>query len=151
MTFSKSHSPEVRKRGLKRSSPEFTVEALFLHPCAGVGFCSFLHPPNDKKKMLQECRRVNQKKDECTRAKIRTVVCPRTLLFHFFQCCSELLFLSTPPKVSNRCESSTELQVTALLYESLTGMESKTQGFTVVMPKYESNMVGDVEHGRNQT
>ena len=72
--------------------------------------------------MLQECHRVNQKKDEYTHAKIRTVVCPRTFLFHFFQCCSELHFLSTPPKVSNRCENTTEIHITALLYESLMGM-----------------------------
>lgn len=71
---------------------------------------------------------MNQKKDEYTHAKIRTVVRPGTFLFHFFQCCSELHFLPTPPKVSNRCGNTAELQVTALVYDSLIVMGKNNAG-----------------------
>lgn len=63
-----------------------------------------------------------------TCAQTGTVACPGTFLFHFFQCCSGFLFLPTPPKVSNRCENTTKLQLTALVYDSLLGLEKNNAG-----------------------
>lgn len=71
---------------------------------------------------------MNQKKDEYTHTKIRTVVRPRTFLFHFFQCCSELHFLPAPPEVANRCGNPAELQVTALVCDSLIVMGKNNAG-----------------------
>lgn len=72
----------------------------------------------------------NESKEECeyTCAKLGTVAGPRIFLFHFFQCCSEFLILPTPPKVSNRCENTTKLQLTALVYDSLIGVEKNNAG-----------------------
>lgn len=72
----------------------------------------------------------NESKEGCeyTYAKLGTVVCPRTFLFHFFQCCSEFLVLPTPPKVSSRCENTTKLQLTVLVYDSLIGMGENNAG-----------------------
>lgn len=53
---------------------------------------------------------------------------PQNIFVSFFQCCSEFLILPTPSKVSNRCENTTKLRLTALVDDSLIGMGKNNAG-----------------------
>ena len=121
-----------RKRGLKSTSYGFGVEALFSTLCYFTGGCfyCFLFPDVPWQKECFAGMPQNESKEGCeyTYAKLGTVVCPRTFLFHFFQCCSEFLALPTPPKVSSRCENTTKLRLIALVCDSLIGMGENNAG-----------------------
>lgn len=74
----------------------------------------------------------------------------QTMLFLFplfFQCCSEFLFLPTPPKVSNRCENTTELKPQPWFMIHSLGWGKTMQEIAMVMPVYRGSM-GDIGRGQ---
>lgn len=133
---------EARKPGFKPTSSGFSADVSF-SPCLavslGVDLYTSLFP--DVLWLKERSGGTLQSKGGrgclCLSAKAETRAWPRRCYFcfiFFFHCCSEFLFLPTPPKVSNRCENTTELKPQPWLMIHSLGWGKMMQEIAMVMP-----------------